>query len=249
MDRPVARVEGPNDIVVEQALIFKFKISNNQAEYEVLITGLELARDLGIDSLSCRIDSQLIEGHMKENFQVKDKQLLQYYHKAAQLMAQFKSVELKYIPRGENTKADRLSKLTIGREQGHLTSLIRQVLFKPAIECLHVSCMVERDDWRREIMLLIKKQDEGTTLRSDESKQIARYVVIGEELYRRGYMTPMLKCLSKEESEYVMKELHEGICGRHGGGRSLRARALRAGFYWITMEKDCQTFVQKCVAC
>lgn len=241
-------LEGPNGIMVEQALIFRFKVSNNQAEYKALIAGLELAMDLGIKSLGCRTDSQLVEGHMNGTFQVKDEQLLQYYHKAARLMRQFKTVELKYIPRGENVKADRLSKLTTDKERGQLTSLIRQVLFKPAIECLHVGCMAERDDWRREIMLLIKKQDEGNTLRPEEAKQ-TRYIVIGEELYRRGYVTPMLKCLSREESKYVMRELYEGICGRHDGGRSLRAQALRAGFYWTTMERDCQTFVQKCIAC
>lgn len=46
-------VEGPNGIVVEQSLLFKFKVSNNQAEYEALIAGMELARDLGVEFLEC----------------------------------------------------------------------------------------------------------------------------------------------------------------------------------------------------
>lgn len=109
--------------------------------------------------------------------------------------------------------------------------------------------MADWEDWRREIILLIKRQEEGQTLCPEEAKQIARYVIVGEELYQRGYVTPLLKCLAKNESEYVMRELHEGIWGRHSGGWSLRARALRARFYWITMEKDYQAFVQKCLAC
>lgn len=80
-------LEGPDDIVVEQTLIFRFKVSNNQAEYEALIAGLELARDLGLEFLQCKTDSQLVEGHMNETFQVKDEQLLQYFHKATQLIA------------------------------------------------------------------------------------------------------------------------------------------------------------------
>lgn len=44
-------LEGPNNIMIEQALIFRFKVSNNQAEYEALIVGLELANDLGIEFL------------------------------------------------------------------------------------------------------------------------------------------------------------------------------------------------------
>ncbi|XP_014506155.1 uncharacterized protein LOC106765899 [Vigna radiata var. radiata] len=242
-------LEGPDGIVVEQALIFRFKASNNQAESEALIAGLELARDLGVKVLCCKMDSQLVAGHMNGTFQIKDDQLLKYFHRAKQLFAHFDSIEVNHIPRSENQRADRLSKLSTGKEKGQLSSLVRQIIFKPAVECLQVYSTAERDDWRREIVRLIQQQEAGTTLRTEESKQVARYVMVGEELYRRGYVTPMLKCVSKDESEYVMQELHEGICGRHGGGRSLRARALRAGFYWPTMEKDCQAFVVKCLAC
>ncbi|XP_014506403.1 uncharacterized protein LOC106766164 [Vigna radiata var. radiata] len=242
-------LEGPNGVAIEQALIFRFKVSNNQAEYEALIAGLELARDLGVKVLQCKTDSQLVEGHMNDTFQIKDNQLLKYFHKAKQLVSYFESLEVQHILRNENHRADRLSKLTTGKEKGQLSSLVRQIIFKPTVDCLHISSTADRDDWRREITLLIKRQEEGIVLRAEEAKQIARYVIIGEELYRRGYVTPMLKCLSKEESDYVMRDLHEGICVRHGGGRSLRARALRAGFYWPTMEKDCQVFVAKCLAC
>ncbi|XP_014499228.1 uncharacterized protein LOC106760287 [Vigna radiata var. radiata] len=223
--------------------------SNNQAEYEALIAGLELARDLGVKVLCCKTDSQLVAGHMNGTFQIKDDQLLKYFHRAKQLVAHFDSIEVSHIPISENQRADRLSKLSTSKEKGQLSSLVRQIIFKPAVECLQVYSTAERDDWRREIVRLIQQQEAGTILRTEESKQVARYVMVGEELYRRGYVTPMLKCLSKDESEYVMQELHERICGRHGSGRSLRARALRAGFYWPTMEKDCQAFVVKCLAC
>lgn len=119
--------------------------------------GLELAKDLGVEFLACKMDSQLVEGHLNDTFQVKDEQLLQYFHKAKQLIAHFKSVELKHIPREENVRADQLSKLTTGKEKGQLTSLIRQIITRPAIECLQVSCMADREDWRREIILLINK--------------------------------------------------------------------------------------------
>lgn len=69
-------LEGPNDMLVEQSLIFKFKVSNNQAEYEALLAGMELARDLAAESLECQTDSQLVEGQMNGSFQIKDNQLL-----------------------------------------------------------------------------------------------------------------------------------------------------------------------------
>lgn len=41
------------------------------------------------------------------------------------------------------------------------------------------------------------------------------------KLYNKGYSLLMLRCLISVEVEYVMKEIHEGICGNHFGARSL----------------------------
>lgn len=87
-------LEGPNDLVVEQLLVFKFNVNSNKTEYEVLIVGLTLAKDLGATNLECWMDSQLVAGQMNENFQVKDDHLLQYFHKATKLL---KSVEVRSI--------------------------------------------------------------------------------------------------------------------------------------------------------
>jgi len=73
-------LEGPNDILIEKFLHFAFKTSNNQAEYEAILAGLSLAREVGIKSLTCRTDSKLTIGHLNDEFQIKDPTLLQYYH-------------------------------------------------------------------------------------------------------------------------------------------------------------------------
>jgi len=62
-------LEGPGEVVVEQSIRFGFDTSNNQAEYEALITGLRLAKDLGMKNLKCRTDSQLIAGQMNGEYQ------------------------------------------------------------------------------------------------------------------------------------------------------------------------------------
>lgn len=43
-----------------QSVIFRFRVSNNQVEYKVLIVGLTLAKDLGAINLECRTDSQVV---------------------------------------------------------------------------------------------------------------------------------------------------------------------------------------------
>ncbi|GAU24659.1 hypothetical protein TSUD_322670 [Trifolium subterraneum] len=49
--------------------------------------------------------------------------------------------------------------------------------------------------------------------------------------------------------EFVLHEIHEGINGQHIGGRSLARKALRAGYYWPTMQNDARNHVLKCDKC
>ena len=53
-------LKGPEGIAIEQSLKFGFKASNNQAEYEALISDLQLAKDMGANFLIVKSDSQLV---------------------------------------------------------------------------------------------------------------------------------------------------------------------------------------------
>ncbi|KAG5066433.1 hypothetical protein GYH30_009943 [Glycine max] len=63
------------------------------------------------------------------------------------------------------------------------------------------------------------------------ARKVAQYVIIAGELYRRGFSSPLLKCLNKEQADYVLKELHEGLCEMHLRGRSIEVRVIRARYY------------------
>ena len=65
--------------------------------------------------------------------------------------------------------------------------------------------------------------------------QANRYTVLNGKLYRWGYAMPYLRCRQPDKVDYVMREIHEGICGNHSGKRSLAQKALRQGYYWPTM--------------
>ena len=73
--------------------------------------------------------------------------------------------------------------------------------------------------------------------------------MIGDDLYKRRYGQPLLKCVTTEQAQYMIKELHEGICGYHFGTRTMTTRILRAGYFWPTVEADCRDFVKKCKPC
>ena len=60
---------------------------------------------------------------------------------------------------------------------------------------------------------------------------------------------PLLMCLNEENVESVLKELHEGICKSHIVGSSLTTKALRNGYFWLTMKVDAFDLVRKCDKC
>ena len=87
----------------------EFTATNNQAEYEALIAGLELAKALKTDGVKIRTDSQLIVNHVSERFQSRDGKMEQYLKTVKQMIGKFKTVEVIQIPREENCRADILA--------------------------------------------------------------------------------------------------------------------------------------------
>ncbi|GAV61975.1 hypothetical protein CFOL_v3_05500, partial [Cephalotus follicularis] len=54
-------------------------------------------------------------------------------------------------------------------------------------------------------------------------------------LYKRSFSFPLLRCLTHSEADYTLREVHEGVCGNHTGGRTLSNKLLRQGYFWPTM--------------
>jgi len=73
--------------------------------------------------------------------------------------------------------------------------------------------------------------------------------MINEDLYQREYSGPLLKCITKEQVDYVLVEIHKGVCRNHSGARTMASKVLRAGYYWPTVQGDCAKYVKKCTKC
>ena len=88
----------------------------------------------------------------------------------------------------------------------------------PLISCLRNSMLSDGKDVARKLKV-----------------QASRFVLIKEVLYKRGFSHLYLRCLGPKEADYVMREIHEGICRNHLGARSLVHNLIRVGYYWSTM--------------
>jgi len=178
-------LQGLGRFRVEEALMFKFKTSNNQVEYEALITRLLLARDMGATKLSCKTDSKLMVGYIIGEYQVKNHLLIQHYHKVKSIIQEFGMSEIEHIPREKNTKVDSLSNLASCKKQTHHNSIIQQTLHFPTVtanECLDV--MEEEEDWMVPIKKFIMAQEKREIRDVSLAKKIAKYTFISQDLYR-----------------------------------------------------------------
>jgi hypothetical protein len=80
-------------------------------------------------------------------------------------------------------------------------------------------------------------------------RKASSYCLLYDKLYKRGISIPLLKCVDQEDVDYILREVHEGINEQHLGGRSLARKALRAGYFWPTMQQDVREHVKKCDKC
>ena len=80
--------------------------TNNQAEYQALVSALEEVHKLGAEVVHCNLDSELLVKQMNREYRVKDAGLQTHFIKAWNIAVGFKKVTFTHIPRERNTEAD-----------------------------------------------------------------------------------------------------------------------------------------------
>jgi hypothetical protein len=89
-----------------------------------------------------------------------------------------------------------------------------------------------------------------TTVEQIRMQQRAQaYQIVGNDLYKVLVSGPLLRCVSKEEGQQILMEVHVGVCEGHIGARALAAKFLQQGFYWPVVIDDATKLVSTCEAC
>jgi len=132
--------------------------------------------------------------------------------------------------------------------KGRHKSLPQQMLFAPSTTNIYLN-LGHTNNWTTPYIQYLKTGNPPPNTDKGWLVKAARNTMIGYELYKRGYEQPLLKCVTKEQVEYILREIHEGIWGYHSGAWTMTTRILRVGYFWPTMEADCQAFVKKCIPC
>ncbi|XP_074562805.1 uncharacterized protein LOC141819389, partial [Curcuma longa] len=116
----------PQGDTLQLAVKLQFQATNNEAEYEALLTGLQAARHLGATRVKVYSDSQLVDQQTKGAFEIRNDRLKRYAEAVEGLKTQFQEVTLQKIPRADNHRADELAKLASALTTGGNPDLIKQ---------------------------------------------------------------------------------------------------------------------------
>ena len=241
-------LQSPEGDKLKYKLRLQYQPTNNEVEYEALLKGLQLAKSVEARSVLVQGDSQLVMGQVNGTYEAKEGRMKKYLEKVLLLMKKFKEVNFVQIPREENVEADSLAMEASATES---TEEFDEVQYVPSIDLLEIQQIADQGSWMTPIVSYLKdgKLPEG----KDEAKKLriraARYVLIDEVLYKRGFSQPYLRCLNPHEANYVLREIHEGACGNHSGARSLIHKVVRAGYYWPTVQADAKAYVKVCDQC
>ncbi|KAF7133414.1 hypothetical protein RHSIM_Rhsim09G0079700 [Rhododendron simsii] len=196
------------------ALRFEFKTTNNEAEYEALV---------------------LVVGQVLGEYTVKEEVLQKYLDKVKAQVAKLQSFNIVRIPREENNEADYLARLATAKEDAIPRNTPTRYLELPSIFSpdIQVQAINYSDSWTGPIVDYITNgplPDDKVKARQLKIRA-AKYLMMGDVLYRRSFSLPYLKCLTTKESTQAMDEVHQV-------GRMIAYKLLRLAYYWSNMQKD-----------
>ena len=94
------------------------RATNNVAEYNALILGLEEARRRGATAVDVRLDSKLVVEQMRGVWRIRHPGLKDLAIRAGALLASFPEHRIRHVPRAENAHADALANRAVDESNG-----------------------------------------------------------------------------------------------------------------------------------
>ncbi|KAH7832817.1 hypothetical protein Vadar_000233 [Vaccinium darrowii] len=180
-----------------------------EAEYEGIIIGLEILREMGAATIEVIGDSQLVINQLGGTYRCNSEEIAPYYMAARQLLDEFDYASLLYIPRRFNQEANELAQIATGIKipQGwYKRTITIQRRSLPSVKRRSASMEIfttdlggQEEDWRTEIITFLKHPNLSSTKKIRE--RAVQYVLIEDELYKKSLEDDLLlKCVGPQES-------------------------------------------------
>ncbi|GJS20363.1 reverse transcriptase domain-containing protein [Tanacetum coccineum] len=194
------------ELIVYLCAAKEFDASNNEAEYEALITRLRISKQIGVQNLSAKVDSRLVANQISGSYIAKEESMIQYLEKAKAIISNFINFLIEQIPRSKNKKVDALSKIASTSFTNLTKQVLVEVLKEKSIKEKEILAVVEEGySW----MTPLFENIINGTLPADTKEARAikikarQYAVINGVLYKKSFLEPWLRCMGPLQAEYM----------------------------------------------
>nr|XP_051211570.1 uncharacterized protein LOC127329063 [Lolium perenne] len=255
----------PKGDIVRYVLQLRFEpCTNNMAEYEALLHGIRIVKEMGATRLRCLDDSDLVTSQTSSTCDATDANIIAYKRAVKQAGASFAGHVVEWVDGRKNKEADALARLGSKRlppPPGVFLDILTHSLVRtpreidiakpPAPDSVLVALASDTGDWTEPYIIYLERQ----LLPMDETKartlvrRCKSFTIINNELYKRRVSGVFQRCIPADEGRKILRDIHAGDCGHHAGAHSIVAKAFRHGFYWPTAHEDAVDLVRACAGC
>ncbi|XP_026377698.1 uncharacterized protein LOC113271995 [Papaver somniferum] len=238
----------------------EFKATNNVTEYEAAIHALRLIVEMGLQYVRLTSDSHLVIWKITDKYAIQEPILQKYWELSQFYIDQIPGIKFRHICRKDNRYSDALAYIASQLTDPSVEGIRFMRLLAPSIPEtpeVHVDVAINTadrypdGDWRKPIHSYLETSElpKGRPEINKVKSKSAAYELRDGILYRKSYLGPLLRFLSKEEGQTILNELQYGASINHRSGRSLSARAETMGYFCPYMNEDAKQIAQACEEC
>ena len=128
----------PEGDTIKCAVYLQFSTTNNEAEYEIVLSSLDLAKVAGAGAAIIHCNSQVVVGHINDDYEVKGEQMKKYLTMIKSKMSEKFSIKFVQIPREENEQANHLAKAASVKYTDVTSQVLSFIQYSLAIDKVEV---------------------------------------------------------------------------------------------------------------
>ncbi|MCO5573295.1 hypothetical protein L7F22_027064 [Adiantum nelumboides] len=219
--------------------------SNNEAEYDILLHGLQVCVSQKVRRLMVKRDALLIVKQILGIWACKNERLREKVQAIRRLFNQFEEVQLYHIPRKQNEVADLLAQKAVSCDESKVQVILAATAIKqPRYQGMESLAPIVSYILEGEFPQSFTKARKQRLM-----EKASAYLFLEGALYQRGKDQVCRRIPTVEEIPSILEGLHEEACGGHFAQELTAKKILLSGYVWPSLHIDVQHWCKSCHNC
>ncbi|MCO5589523.1 hypothetical protein L7F22_043491 [Adiantum nelumboides] len=233
------------EVVMKKHVKLPDSTSNNEAEYDILLHGLQVCVSQKIWRLMVKGNALLIVKQILGIWAFKNERLREKVQAIRRLFNQFEEVQLYHIPRKQNEVADLLAQNAVACDESEVQVILAAIAIKqPRYQGMESLAPIVSYILEGEFPQSFTKAQKQRLMEKASS-----YLFLEGALYQRGKDQVCRRIPTVEEIPSILEGLHEEACGGHFAQELTAKKILLSGYVWPSLHIDVQHWCKSCHNC